>query len=97
MCVSGAGSGIGRATARYLLGRGFKVFLTDANVAFLEDTCTSHLPSVLANYKHKQNIAWAKMDVTREEEVKAAVATCISTFGRQDVLMNSKYPSYQHV
>ena len=89
---TGAGSGIGRVTARYLLQRGYKVFLTDADGAFLEETCTKHLPSVLPEEKGKQ-WKWMKMDVTKDEEIKAAVESCINEFGRMDVLMNSTFSS----
>lgn len=86
--TTGAGSGIGRVTARFLLQRGYKVFLTDSNTAYLEETCTTHLISVLPKEK-VQNYQWEKMDVTQDADVELAVKKCVSYFGRIDVLMNS--------
>lgn len=87
--ITGAGSGIGRVVARHLLSKDHRVFLTDYNIDFLEDTCTKHLRSILPESKHA-NMKWAQMDVTSEEEVSKAISVCVAEFGGIDVLMNSK-------
>ncbi|KAL4865740.1 hypothetical protein BDV12DRAFT_145329 [Aspergillus spectabilis] len=86
--LTGAGSGIGRVAARELLRKGYRVFLTDYNEGFLEDTCTSHLPSVLPVDKH-QNFKWAPMNVADEGQVANAIAACVRDFGGVDVLVNN--------
>ncbi|KAJ5930818.1 hypothetical protein N7466_006311 [Penicillium verhagenii] len=86
--ITGAGSGIGRVLARELLLKGYRVFLTDYNQAFLEDTCTAHLPSVLPSDKH-ENFRWSAMDVSDGEQVTKAIASCAEGFGGIDVLVNS--------
>ncbi|EED20438.1 short-chain dehydrogenase, putative [Talaromyces stipitatus ATCC 10500] len=83
--ITGAGSGIGRVTARELLLKGYLVFLTDYNESFLEDTCTNHLPSVIPEDK-RQNYNWAQMNVCDEEQITNAIALCVEKFGGIDVL-----------
>lgn len=86
--ITGAGSGIGRVTARELLLKGYRVFLTDYNDAFLEDTCSAHLPSVIPSDKH-ESFKWAQMNVCDEQQVTKAIALCVQAFGGIDVLVNS--------
>ncbi|KAJ5950088.1 hypothetical protein N7454_001672 [Penicillium verhagenii] len=86
--ITGAGSGIGRVLARELLLKGYRVFLTDYNQAFLEDTCTAHLPSVLPSDKH-ENFRWSAMDVSNGEQVTKAIMSCAEGFGGIDVLVNN--------
>lgn len=91
--ITGAGSGIGRVLARYLLLRDHRVFLTDYNRDFLEQTCTSHLRSILPQEQYA-NVKWAQMNVTDDEEVANAIALCVAKFGGIDVLVNSKFPAF---
>ncbi|KAL4862517.1 hypothetical protein BDV12DRAFT_178722 [Aspergillus spectabilis] len=86
--ITGAGSGIGRVVARELLLKGYRVFLTDYNEAFLQDTCIKHLPSVIPEDK-QQHFKWAPMDVSKEDQVVAAIETCVREFGRLDVVINN--------
>ncbi|KAJ5145170.1 hypothetical protein N7448_002562 [Penicillium atrosanguineum] len=86
--ITGAGSGIGRVTARYLLERGYRVFLTDYNSAFLDDTCTKHLPSALSP-EFQSNFKWALMDTTNHAQVVDAIKKCANEFGSIDVLINN--------
>ncbi|KAL3465900.1 hypothetical protein BJX64DRAFT_285179 [Aspergillus heterothallicus] len=86
--ITGAGSGIGRVVARELLLKGYRVFLTDYNEAFLEDTCAKHLPSVIPEDK-REHFKWAPMDVANGEQVAAAIETCVRDFGSLDVLINN--------
>lgn len=87
--ITGAGSGIGRVTARELLLKGYRVFLTDYNEAFLEDTCTAHLPSVVPVDK-RGNFQWAQMNVCDQEQVTKAIERCVQAFGGIDILVNSQ-------
>lgn len=86
--ITGAGSGLGRVTARYLLQKGHRVFLTDYNESFLEMTCTKHLNSVLPT-NLACNFKWSKMDVSNGQDVTQAVLKCVEEFGTIDVLINS--------
>lgn len=87
--ITGAGSGLGRVTARYLLLKGHRVFLTDYNESFLEMTCTKHLTSVIPT-ESTSNYKWSRMDVSNGEDVAQAVQKCVKEFGTIDVLINSK-------
>ncbi|KAJ5538209.1 hypothetical protein N7494_007688 [Penicillium frequentans] len=86
--ITGAGSGLGRVTARYLLLKGHRVFLTDYNESFLESTCTKHLASVIPT-ELKSNFKWSRMDVSNSEDVARAVQKCVEQFGTIDVLINN--------
>lgn len=78
--ITGAGSGIGRATALYFAARGWFVGLFDLNAKTL---------SSLANEIGAANCCYQRVDVTRPEDLAAAVATFGGrTGGRMDALFN---------
>lgn len=78
--VTGAGSGIGAATARLFLERGAKVVLTDLNVANVEPVASGHAPG--------QYLLLAT-DVSQEDQVKALINRTVGHFGKLDVLVNN--------
>lgn len=80
--VTGAASGIGRASAVALSHQWAKVALTGLNLDKLNE-----LALELKN-QGKEVVA-VQMDVTKKEEVAAAVAKTISSFGRLDILVNN--------
>ena len=78
--ITGAASGIGRATAIRMAGDGAAVFLTDINSEGLLDTVKA-LPAGSSSETHA-------LDVTDSTACKEAVAACVSRFGKLDVLCN---------
>ncbi len=74
MIVTGAASGIGRASAQLLARRGAKVLVTDVNAAGGEETVA--LIASTGGQAH-----FLRVDVSKEEEVKAMVAEAVSRFG----------------
>jgi len=72
--VTGASSGIGRATALALVDAGFAVVGTSRNAAN-----TSPLPG----------LTFIDLDVTSDESVRSLVKEVIERFGRIDVLVNN--------
>jgi NAD(P)-dependent dehydrogenase (short-subunit alcohol dehydrogenase family) len=79
--ITGAGSGIGRATARLFAERGGAVVVADINHAAAEET--------VALVRAAGGRAEASAcDVTRTEDVEAAVALARHAFGRLDVVIN---------
>jgi NAD(P)-dependent dehydrogenase (short-subunit alcohol dehydrogenase family) len=79
--ITGAGSGIGRATARILAERGGAVVAADVNRVAAEETA--------AAIRAAGGRAEASgCDVTRADDVDAAVALARRAFGRQDVVVN---------
>jgi NAD(P)-dependent dehydrogenase (short-subunit alcohol dehydrogenase family) len=79
--ITGAASGIGRATAQRLAREGASLFLVDTAKEGLEESvkrCSSEGATVES----------AACDVSREEQVNEAVARCVDRFGRLDVLVN---------
>ena len=76
--ITGAGSGIGRVTARLFLDEGWRVGLVGRREAALAETAGDY-GSALA----------LPCDVTDADAVDAAVARLADTWGRLDVLFNN--------
>lgn len=74
--ITGASSGIGRATAQLLLEAGAKIF----------DFSKTNL---LSNEISHENIHSFKGDVSNEADVQAGFAKCLEVFGTVDVLLNN--------
>ena len=74
--ITGAGSGIGAATARAALKAGDRVVATGRNL----DKVRNALRDVAS-----ERLAFVQLDVTKEAQAKAAVASAIKAFGRIDV------------
>ena len=81
--VTGASSGIGLATARALAGRGARVALLARSSGALQ-TLAAGIPGSLA----------VTADMTRFEEIRAAVGTVHRHYGRVDGLVNNAGRSY---
>jgi len=79
--ITGAASGIGRATAQRLASEGASVFCLDVQAEGLEET--AKLASQAGGAA-----ATVVCDVSQEAEVESAVAACIERFGRLDLLCN---------
>lgn len=75
--VTGAGSGIGRATARHFLQAGWQVGLIGRRKDMLEETADGTEALILP------------CDVTDAEAVDAAFAHAVQSWGRLDVLFNN--------
>jgi len=81
--VTGAASGIGRATAQLLAQEGAKVVVTtDTNIAGAEETVT--------NIKSAGGEAiFVQQDITNESDWKTVIDRTLKTYGRLDVLVNN--------
>lgn len=80
--VTGAASGIGRATARALAGEGAQLFLTDLNAAQLDD-CVRELRGAGGKV-----IAFRALDITDFEAVRGFARDLHARHGSMDVLLN---------
>jgi len=78
MIITGASSGIGRATAEHFLGAGWRVGLIARRAERLEEMAAGH-PNAIA----------LPCDVTDAEAMKTAFAQLTSQAGRLDVLFNN--------
>jgi NAD(P)-dependent dehydrogenase (short-subunit alcohol dehydrogenase family) len=78
--ITGAGSGIGAATARAALTAGDKVVATGRNIEKVKKVLSATA---------SENLAFVQLDVTNESEAKAAAAQAVKAFGRIDVLLNN--------
>lgn len=83
--ITGCSSGIGRGIAQAALKAGDQVVLTARNLKKLEEVAADYPKSALA----------LKMDVTKEEDRKAAVKAALDTFGTIDVLVNNAGYGYR--
>lgn len=79
--LSGASSGIGRATTLRLASEGAQVFAVDIDGAGLDET-------VALAGTNGANVATKVVDVSQRAECHAAVSDCVARFGRLDVLGN---------
>ena len=80
--VSGAGSGIGRATALAFAREGASVLLADISEKANQET------AALVEALGGKALA-VRVDVSRGDEVKAALEKAVSTFGRLDAAFNN--------
>jgi len=80
--VTGAGSGIGRATAKRLAKDGFAVLVNDQNAAAAAETA-QEIAAAGGQASAKAG------DVSREEDVAAIVAHAERAFGACDLLVNN--------
>ena len=76
--ITGAGSGIGRATAHKFLAAGWNVSLIGRRMEALVETAADHANALVL-----------PCDVTVPEQVEAAFAQTVTTFGRVDALFNN--------
>ncbi|MEO0517333.1 MAG: glucose 1-dehydrogenase [Cyanobacteria bacterium P01_A01_bin.116] len=80
--ITGAGSGIGRATALRFAAEGAVVVAVDLDeAAALETQCMIE--------SQGQKALGLRVDVSQETQVKSAIATTLSTYGRLDILFNN--------
>ncbi|KIX06728.1 uncharacterized protein Z518_04704 [Rhinocladiella mackenziei CBS 650.93] len=80
--VTGGASGIGAATSRKLASRGINVLVTDIQTE-LGEKMASELKSTF-----KVDAAFLRVDVSREEDVRAMVNTVVQKWGRLDYAAN---------
>lgn len=77
--VTGAGAGIGKATAVRCAEAGYRVFLVDRDEERLRQALEGDLRGFPA--------AGCRGDVSRAEDVEAGLAECLTQFGRVDALV----------
>ena len=79
--ITGAGSGIGRATAKRLASEGARLMLVDRNAEGLAET--------LQRLPEATEVLHRELDVSDEAAVEQCVADTVAHFGRLDVLCNN--------
>jgi len=85
--ITGAGSGLGAAVARMVVGAGGKAVLLDVN-----DDAGTNLANELGAAAR-----FVKTDVTNEADGQAAVAAARDAFGRIDEVVDGQDPVLQQV
>ena len=86
--VTGAGSGIGKATALALVQDGWSVVLAGRRVDNLEEVKEEAL-AAMASSVQKAQLLVVPTDVTQEASVVNLFAECVNAFGRVDLLFNN--------
>ncbi len=80
--VTGAASGIGRATAMRLAQEGASLVVADLNQKALDEVARQ------IKSEHSSKVAAVPGDVSREETARAIASTATGQFGRVDILVN---------
>lgn len=83
MFITGAASGMGRATAHLFAREGANVFATDLNGEGVEAVAAE------IGKAGFQNVQAHPLDVADENAIRSAVAACADTFGGLDILINN--------
>lgn len=82
--ITGGSSGIGRATVEKFLREGAKVMIADVDLARADQVVTE-----LEGLGFTGSVAAVRTDVSRYEDVEAAVARTVEVFGSLDVIFNN--------
>ncbi|WP_243226514.1 SDR family NAD(P)-dependent oxidoreductase [Microbacterium sp. CIAB417] len=82
--ITGGSSGIGRATVEKFLREGAKVMIADVDLARSDQVVTE-----LEGLGLTGSVAAVRTDVSRYEDVEAAVARTVEVFGSLDVIFNN--------
>jgi len=77
--ITGAGSGIGRATALLFARQGARIFLADINEP-------GGLEAVTTIRNNSGDADFVRTDVGRMEDVKRMIESCFNRFGRLDII-----------
>ena len=77
--ITGCSTGFGRELAKLVLQLGYKAGVASRNTNDIKDITENYPETALA----------LKLDVTKENEIKAAVEQTIKKFGQVDVLVNN--------
>jgi NAD(P)-dependent dehydrogenase (short-subunit alcohol dehydrogenase family) len=80
--ITGANSGIGRATARLFAREGAKVVCCD-----IQETITPRIDEVIKN--EGGHAVFAKIDVTKQEDCDRMLSTALASYGDLDILYNN--------
>ncbi|MGB7954084.1 MAG: SDR family NAD(P)-dependent oxidoreductase [Candidatus Nitrosopolaris sp.] len=79
--VSGAGTGVGKATTKRLFSEGAKVVLIGRD--------RSRLTKVISDLNGKKNLLAVKADITKEADVINVIEETVSAFDSVDILVNN--------
>ncbi|KAI7730391.1 hypothetical protein M8C21_006845 [Ambrosia artemisiifolia] len=82
--VTGGASGFGESTVRLFLKHGAKVLIAD-----VQDDLGHSLCNDLSTTFDNNNVIYVHCDVTQDLDVKTAVDTAVSTFGKLDIMFNN--------
>jgi NAD(P)-dependent dehydrogenase (short-subunit alcohol dehydrogenase family) len=77
--ITGCSTGFGRELAKYVISKGYNAAVAARNTDDVKDIIAGNEANAIA----------VKLDVTKPEQVKAAVQTVTEKFGRIDVLVNN--------
>jgi NAD(P)-dependent dehydrogenase (short-subunit alcohol dehydrogenase family) len=82
--ITGAASGMGKATALRFLEEGARVVAADLN-----EENGKELVNEASQLGHDDTVRFVRTDVSREDDVQAMVAAALDEFGQLDVLFNN--------
>ena len=77
--ITGCSTGFGRELAKHVLESGYKAAVASRDTADVKDIVNAYPETAIA----------VKLDVTKPDEIKAAVEETVAKFGKVDVLVNN--------
>lgn len=84
--VTGGALGIGGATARKLASEGASVLIADFN----DEAATNNVDRITAAGGTSKSLT---TDVSRHDDIRAAVETAVKEWGRLDIMVNNAFPT----
>lgn len=82
--ITGAGSGIGRATAQLFARANALVIVADLNITAADETVR-----LITQEKAEAKASTIECDISKESSVRNLISTAVEKFGRIDVLVNN--------
>ncbi|XP_058003857.1 short chain aldehyde dehydrogenase 1-like [Hevea brasiliensis] len=79
--ITGGASGIGESTARLFVQHGAKVLIADVQDELGHALCQE--------FSYQETFSYVHCDVTNESDVKNAVDTAVSKYGKLDIMFNN--------
>lgn len=87
--ITGAGSGIGRETAKLFAKEGAKVAVADVDEKAGKETVEEIIKILEQDPDSKGDAFFAKLDVSNREQARQVVQDVINIYGKVDVLINN--------
>ncbi len=87
--ITGAGSGIGRETAKLFAKEGAKVVVVDIDEKGGKETIDEIVKILAEDPDNQGDVFFAKLDISNREQIKQVTQEVLNKYGKIDVLINN--------